>query len=191
MNLLVLISEQIEPEPLAWLSDRCDVVREDQGSAKFIDALARCRALVVRTYTRVDESLLAQAPKLGVIARAGVGLDNIDLKACARRGVRVLHTPDANTQSVVEFVMCVILDRARPRPAARAGLSLKAWQAHRQQAQVSHDLADLTLGVMGNGANRLSSGARRGLAWDFKCIYHDLQEISDSHRWGARPDGPR
>ncbi len=185
-NFLVLIAEQIEPEPLAWLSERCDVVRADQGSPTFQETLAKCEALVVRTYTQVDESLLAQAPALRVVARAGVGLDNVDLEACAKRGVRVVHTPDANTQSVVEYVMCVVLDYARPRPAASAGLSLEAWKADRERAQVSHDLADLTLGIWGLG--RIGSRvARAATALGLRVIYHDLREVEEPDRWGASP----
>ncbi len=185
-ELSVLVAEEIEPEAIAWLEARCRVVREDPGSPRFGDALAGCRGLVVRTYTRVDDSLLGRAPLLRVVARAGVGLDNIDLDACAARGARVVHTPDANTQSVVEFTIGAILDHVRPVSLARAGLSLKDWKGDRERAMIARDLADCTLGIWGLG--RIGSRiAQVSTSLGVETIYHDIREIEPGDRHGARP----
>src|SRR5207244_13338681 len=72
------------------------------------------QALVVRTYTRVNEAMLAQAPRLKVVGRGGVGLENIDVAACRRRGVEVVYTPDANTLAVGDFVFGALLQLLRP-----------------------------------------------------------------------------
>lgn len=183
---IVLVAEELEPEALAWLAARCSVVRENPDSDAFECALAACRGLVVRTYTQVDEPLLNRAPELRVVARAGVGLDNIDHQACERRGVRVVHTPDANTQSVVEFTLGAILDHVRPRTPARPGLSLADWKSDRERARVEHDLADQTLGIWGLGriGTRL---ARASNALGIETIYHDIREIPETERCFAEP----
>ncbi len=139
----------------------------------------------MRTYTRVDEGLLARAPQLRVVARAGVGLDNIDQRACAARGVRVLSTPGANTQSVVEFVLMVVLDALRPAPDVAGGLDLARWKALRTGATGEHDLADLTVGILGLG--RIGSRLARALGGlGVACVFHDIREIPSSQRFGAR-----
>jgi phosphoglycerate dehydrogenase-like enzyme len=109
--------------------------------------------LVVRTYTIVDGAFLDRAPKLKVVGRAGVGLDNIDLDACKQRGVRVVYTPDANTQAVVEFILALMLDHYRPRtdlppPGAHAGADI--FHSLRK-TEVGTQLDQLTLGIVGFG----------------------------------------
>ena len=102
---LVIQTEDLDPEPAAWLAERCELVVCPAGdTARFRPLLARAQGLVVRTYTQVNPALLEQAPNLKVVGRAGVGLENIDLAACRARGVRVVHTPGANTRAVVELV---------------------------------------------------------------------------------------
>lgn len=182
---MVLLAEEIENEQVVWLRERCEVLCLGPQERGFEEALARAEGLVVRTYTRVDEDLLAQAPRLRAVARAGVGLDNIDLRACSKRGVRVLSTPDANTQSVVEFVLMVVLDALRPAPDAPGGLDLARWKALRTSATGEHDLADLTVGILGLG--RIGSRLARALGGlGVASVFHDIREIPPSQRFGAR-----
>jgi len=94
------------------------VWRHIDQAGQLDELLASADGLIVRTYTQVDEALLAKAPKLKVVGRAGVGLDNFDLPACRKHNVRVVYTPDANTQAVVEYVTALILDAYRPLPAS-------------------------------------------------------------------------
>ena len=84
-----------------------------------------------------------------VVARAGVGLDNIDLDACKERGVVVVHTPAANTQAVVEFVTAQILGALRPTPALQSGADSTRWRELRREAVVERQLSELTLGIWG------------------------------------------
>src|SRR5690625_88714 len=101
MAPVVLVTETLAKAPAHWLFDQVDVdmrwVKYD--SAAFSSQLDAAAGLVVRTYTQVDDKLLDKAPELKVVGRAGVGLDNIDLEACRKRGVKVVYTPDANTQA--------------------------------------------------------------------------------------------
>ncbi len=146
----VVITETLDQTCADWLGERCEVVWH-QHDAPGLDAqLADADALVVRTYTEVNDALLDQAPNVKVIGRAGVGLDNFDLPACEKRGVRVVYTPDANTQAVVEYVFGLILDHYRPRTALTPGTASQQFHALRK-TEVGIELADLTLGILGMG----------------------------------------
>lgn len=146
----VLITETLASTAADWLAQHADVVWCSYDSDEFNQQIAEAQALVVRTYTIIDEALLDRAPKLRVIGRAGVGLDNIDLEICKRRGVRVVHTPDANTQAVVEYVLALMLDHYRPRTDLPAHASAEAFHALRK-TEVGTQLDQLTLGIVGFG----------------------------------------
>src|SRR5690348_859540 len=123
MPPLVIQTEHLDPEAAAWLADRCELaVCPSEDEPRFSQLPSRAAGLVIRTYTQVNESLLARAPHLRVVARAGVGLDNVDAAACRARGVTVLSTPDANTRAVVEYVTALMLDALRPRPSVDGAL---------------------------------------------------------------------
>ena len=83
--MTVIQTEHLSPQAATWLAERADLVVGDAESAAFAAAAPRAAALVVRTYTQVNDALLARLPALRAVGRAGVGLDNIDLDACARR----------------------------------------------------------------------------------------------------------
>lgn len=146
----VVITETLDQMCADWLSERCEVVWHPHDAPGLESQLADADALVVRTYTEVNDALLDQAPNVKVIGRAGVGLDNFDLPACEKRGVRVVYTPDANTQAVVEYVFGLILDHYRPRTALTPGTNAQAFHALRK-TEVGLELADLTLGILGMG----------------------------------------
>ena len=146
----VVITETLDQTCADWLSEHCEVVWHQHDAPGMDAQLADADALVVRTYTEVNDALLDQAPNVKVIGRAGVGLDNFDLPACEKRGVRVVYTPDANTQAVVEYVFGLILDHYRPRTALAPGTDAQAFHALRK-TEVGLELADLTLGILGMG----------------------------------------
>ncbi len=183
---VVIVTEPLTAEPLAWLGERAEVVLAGAGTPEFDLAAADAEGLVVRTYTTVDAALLARTPRLRAVGRAGVGLDNVDLDACAARGVRVVHTPDANTPAVVEFVMACMLDATRPRTYLDRALDPDAWNALRADLVAPRQLAGSTLGVWGLG--RIGSRvARAGAALGMTVVYHDLREVPPAEREGAEP----
>ncbi|MFI4860104.1 MAG: NAD(P)-dependent oxidoreductase [Phycisphaerales bacterium JB063] len=147
-----VITETLDSRCADWLAERCDVVWCSHDAPGFDAHLAEASALVVRTYTIVDDALLDRAPALRVVGRAGVGLDNIDLEACRRRGVAVVYTPDANTQAVVEYVFGLVLDHYRPRPRGTMEAATTPDQFHAlRKTHVGQEVADLSLGVVGLG----------------------------------------
>lgn len=154
----VLITERLDGDCAAWLAERVEVVWVEHGAP---DAMARelpgADGMVVRTYTRVDAALLAQAPKLRVVGRAGVGLDNFDLPACAAAGVAVVYTPDANTQAVVEYVTGLMIDHVRPKtpipppPPGATDEQVAATFHGLRHTEVGRQLDEMTLGILGFG----------------------------------------
>lgn len=185
----IVITEPLDPAAVAWLAERCEVVQPEPGdAAAFAAALATADALVVRTYTRVDAAMLSRAPRLRVVGRAGVGLDNIDEAACAARGVAVVHTPDANTHAVTEFVWSLIFSVVRPLEPIGRALPEHDWRLLRDSSLAPRELAGMTLGVLGLG--RIGrSVARVGGALAGRVIYHDVRAIAPSERAGAEPVG--
>ncbi len=183
---IVLLTEHLDDEPAAWLRERCTVVAAAPDSPEFAAVASTASALLVRTYTRVDAAMLDRLPRLRVVARAGVGLDNVDQDACAARKVRVLNTPDANTSAVIEFVTALMLDATRPRLFLSEAVEPARWKELRQELRARKQLRELTLGIWGLG--RIGSGvARVGVALGMRVIYHDVLTFDGPRRFGAEP----
>lgn len=181
-----MISESLSERPLDWLAERCDVARVRFDDPAFDDALAVADGLVVRTYTVVDEDLLERSPRLRVVGRAGVALDNIDVPACRGRGVEVVHAPGANSSAVAEYVFALIFDALRPRAAMTRAMDLEEFNRVRGELLAPRQLEGMTLGVLGYGRIGARVG-RIGRAFGMRVIYHDLLEITEDRRHGAEP----
>jgi phosphoglycerate dehydrogenase-like enzyme len=183
---LAIQTEHLDAEPARWLAERCELIACGTGESRFAELLTRAHALVVRTYTRVDAALLERAPNLRVVGRGGVGLENIDLDACKARGVRVVSTPDANSQAVCEFVVALLLDAVRPRVMLDKALDDTAWKRARRELVGRREVSELTIGVYGLG--RIGTRVARALSGlGAKVQYCDLREIPADERAGASP----
>lgn len=182
----VLVTETLSPAAMTWLRGETEAIESPVQASGFGDAAARATGLVVRTLTRVDERLLDRMPRLKVVGRAGVGLDNIDLEACRRRHIRVVHTPDANTQAVVEYVLCLLCDALRPRLFLERPVDAEAWERIRQEVCGESQMDERTLGILGLGriGSRVAEVAR---AIGFRTLYHDVRAIEPSARHAAEP----
>jgi D-3-phosphoglycerate dehydrogenase len=174
---LVLVTEGSDPTPLDWLRTRCTVLDAPVDSPAFAQNIASADALVVRTYTRVNESLLARAPRLKVVARGGVGLENIDVPACRRRNVEVVYSPDANTLAVGDFVFGLMLQLLRPwSPFKDKVYEAKEFKRIRDTVR-GRQLNELTLGILGLGrvGRRVAHIAVHGFG--MRVLYNDIAEI--------------
>lgn len=171
----VLVTEPIAQECLDWISTRFETVRDDL--AEVHDQLGSFDALVVRTYTQVNDDLLMQMPSLKVVGRAGVGLDNIDLDACQKRGVAVVYTPEANTDSVVEFVLGNIIDGLRTRHRLSEAPSPSEWKQMRDTLITPRQLHGATLGILGFGriGTRLALAAQ---TLGMRVLFCDIKQDS-------------
>lgn len=149
---LVLVTEESDPAPLAWLREHARVVEAAPSSPGFDAALPEADGMVVRTYTKVNVALLARCPKLKVVGRGGVGLENIDVKACRARGVEVVYTPDANTLAVGDFVIGFALQLLRPWALFRDRVYEPAEFKRVRNTLRGVQLNELTIGIVGMGS---------------------------------------
>src|SRR5246127_2843420 len=125
--------------------------------------------LVVRSAVQVDDALMEHAPKLRVIGRAGVGVDNIDAEAATRRGVVVMNTPGANAVAVAELTIGLMLALARKLPAANTTMHAGKWEKKSLQGA---ELRGKTLGIVGLGRVGLEV-ARRARGFGLEIIGSD------------------
>ena len=184
---IVVVTEPLATEPLEWLGARSTLVQSDPTDIpRFQASLQSAQALIVRTYTIVDTQLLDQAPHLQVVGRAGVGLDNIDLDACQARRIRVVHTPNSNTNAVVEYVTQMMLCAIRPIARLDQSAPGSHWHELRKTAVSPRCSADSTLGIVGMGQIG-SAVARVGSALAMRMIYNDIRDIPENERFGAVP----
>ena len=181
---VVVVTEGSSPAPLAWLKQRADVREIGPESAGFIDALAEAAGLIVRTYTRVDETMLRHAPNLKVVGRGGVGLENIDVSACRTRGVDVVYTPDANTQAVAELVAGLMVKLVRPWFENRlAPFTAEHFKQMRESA--GEQLDGLVLGILGMGRVGQTVARVAQAGFGMRVLYHDIRDVSAELRTPA------
>ena len=170
----VVVSETLDEDALAYLAERARIVRTSPRDV--LGVIAGADALCVRTYTRVDGALLDAAPRLKVVGRAGVALDNIDVPACRARGVEVVHTPEANTLAVVDYTMAAVIRMNRRFWPMDGFLTPEAFHRTRKQA-FGRFLADATLGIV--GAGRIGSRVGRAAAGlGMTVLYNDIRDVA-------------
>jgi D-3-phosphoglycerate dehydrogenase / 2-oxoglutarate reductase len=167
---VVLVAEELAPSAIQVLSADFEVRHVDGADrSALLPALADVDAVLVRSATRIDAEALAAADRLSVVARAGIGLDNVDVAAATARGVLVVNAPTANIVSAAEHAVALLLAVARHVPAADASLKSGEWKRSRFTGV---EVADKTVGVVGLGrigvlvAQRLSAFGTRLLAYD-------------------------
>ncbi|UOQ58209.1 phosphoglycerate dehydrogenase [Leucobacter allii] len=146
---VVLIAEQLSPATIAALGPDFEVVHVDGTDREALrSALRSADAILVRSATQLDAEAIGWAPRLKVIARAGVGLDNVDIKAATQAGVMVVNAPTSNIISAAELTVAHILGLARHLPRAHASLSAGAWK---RSAFTGIELYEKTVGIIGLG----------------------------------------
>ena len=168
----IVIAEKVSPATLAILRGEpgWDVVTADAIPAGGLPtALADADALIVRSAVQADAELLAHAPKLRLIGRAGVGVDNIDTAEATRRGIVVMNTPGANAVAVAELTLGLMIAMARSIPRANAGMHEGKWEKKTLQGT---ELRGKTLGIVGLGRIGLEV-ARRAKAFGMTLIGYD------------------
>jgi phosphoglycerate dehydrogenase-like enzyme len=171
---LVIVTEGSDARPLDWLRQQANVVEMRADDPRFAGLLAEAQGLAVRTYTKVNDALLAGAPKLKVVGRGGVGLENIDVPACRRRGIEVVYTPDANTLAVGDFVFGGLLQLLRPwAPFREKTYAPEEFKKIRNTLR-GKQLNELTIGILGMGrvGKRVGNIAANGFG--VRVIYNDL-----------------
>ena len=167
---VVLIAEELSPATVDALGPDFDI-RHVDGTDRpaLLAALADANAVLIRSATQVDAEAIAAGPNLRVIARAGVGLDNVDVPAATRAGVMVVNAPTSNVISAAELAITHLLALARHLPAADASMKAGQWK---RSAFTGAELYEKTVGVVGLGrigvlvAQRLAAFGVELIAYD-------------------------
>jgi D-3-phosphoglycerate dehydrogenase len=167
---VVLIAEKLAPSVLSVFGDEVEVQHVDgTDRPALLEAVKGADALLVRSATKVDAEVFAAANRLKIVARAGVGLDNVEVPAATARGVLVVNAPTSNIVSAAEHAVALLLSVARQVPAADQSLRGGEWK---RSSFSGVELQGKTIGVVGLGKiGQLFS--QRLAAFDTKLIAYD------------------
>jgi D-3-phosphoglycerate dehydrogenase len=178
MTFHVLVADNVDKAALDVLTAAEGFIVTAGGQLtreQVIAALPQADALVIRSATTADAELLGYAERLKVIARAGVGVDNVDLATATEKGIVVMNTPDGNTISTAEFTLGLMLSLARFIPNGFEDMKHGKWD---RKTWVGIELRGKTLGVVGFG--RIGRAvAKRALAFDMNVLAYDPYIPSD------------
>ncbi len=145
----ILVADELAPEGMAILEEAADVtIRTGMDEDALREALPPYHALVVRSATKPTARSLELAENLTVIGRAGIGIDNIDLKAATERGIVVMNTPEANAVTTGELALSLMMSLARNIAAADASMKAGRWD---KKQLIGTELRGQRLGVLGLG----------------------------------------
>jgi (S)-sulfolactate dehydrogenase len=155
---------------------------------ELLERMATAPALIVRNRTQVNAELLAAAPRLRVVGRLGVGLDNIDVAACKARGIEVIPATGANALAVAEYVIAMALVLLRGAYLSTGAITAGEWP--RARLSEGREAAGKTLGLVGfGGIGRLSASMARALG--MKTIAYDPLLPADAPAWNETGTGRR
>jgi D-3-phosphoglycerate dehydrogenase / 2-oxoglutarate reductase len=167
---VVLIAEELSPATVEALGPDFEIRRcNGADRAELLPAIADVDAVLVRSATKVDEEALGVARRLKVVARAGVGLDNVDVRTATQNGVMVVNAPTSNIVSAAELAVALMLAAARNVAPASAALRKGEWKRSRY---TGIELYEKTVGIVGLGrigvlvAQRLSAFGMKVIAYD-------------------------
>ncbi len=167
---VVLVAEELSPAGIALLESAFEVRYADGADrAKLLPALADVDAVIVRSATKIDAEAISHGRRLRVVARAGVGLDNVDVDAATKAGVMVVNAPASNIVSAAEHAVALLLALARNVPQAMRSLQGGQWK---RSAFTGVELQDKVVGILGLGrigtlvAERLAAFGMTVIAYD-------------------------
>lgn len=171
MTYHVLALDNVDKKAIELLekTEGFKVTAGNLSREEVIKLLPDADAMVIRSTTQADADLLAHATKLKAIARAGVGVDNVDLEEATKRGIVVMNTPDGNTIATAEYTLGMMLALARHIPAGHRSLDDNKWD---RKSFMGIELRGKTLGIVGFG--RIGRAvAKRALAFEMTVLTYD------------------
>src|ERR1700761_3841622 len=174
----ILVAEPLAPAAVDILRAQAgwDVVLADPKT--YQAELHDCDALLVRSAVKVNKDVLSKAPKLKIIGRAGVGVDNVDLPAATEAGVLVMNTPGGNAVSVAEHTLALMLSMARSVPQASASTKSGKWE---KKKFLGTELRGKTLGIVGLGSIGREV-VKRAKPFEMRILGHDPYVSSQAVR---------
>src|SRR3990172_1518649 len=168
----VLVCDKLAKEGVEILKSERDFdvdVKNEVPPDQLKTIIGEYDAVIVRGATKLSADVIEYADRLKVICRAGVGVDNVDVRAASRKGIIVMNTPGGNTTSTAEHTMALIMSLVRNVPQAVAAMRAGRWE---KKKFIGTQLAGKTLGVVGLGRVGIEV-AKRARAFDMKVIVYD------------------
>jgi glyoxylate reductase len=175
---LVIVSHTLPESWLVKLNGRCRVVIGPETSVspgltpEVAARLPEAQGILELLTVPIDEPLLERAPKLKVVSNMAVGVDNVDLAACTRRGIPVGHTPGVLTEGTADLTMALLLATARRLFEASQDARQGRWTTWEPAGWLGADLSGATLGIVGMGKIG-TAVARRASAFDMRLVYNN------------------
>ena len=168
VGMKIIVADKISERGIALLRETgWEIVTP--AAAALPSEIGSADGLVVRSATKVTAALMEAAPRLRVVGRAGVGVDNVDIEAATRRGVLVMNTPGGNSVSVAEHTFALMLALARAVPQSNASIQAGRWE---KSSTSGTELRGKTIGLVGFG--RVGTEvARRAHGMDMKVVAYD------------------
>ncbi len=154
----------------------CEVLSAYSGEA-LLRQLHDSEGLVVRSRLMIDDAVLARAPRLRFIARAGAGMENIDMEACARRGIRLYNSPEGNRDAVAEHALGMLLALMNKLPKADREVRHGIWD---RVSNAGHELGGSTVGIIGFGQMGMAF-AQRLQGFGVQVLAHDKYRSAHGH----------
>lgn len=187
----VLLYEPIHEVGTRLLAERCELLYADSlEEARLLELVRDVSAILIRFNGKVTKAIMEAAPKLRVIGRHGVGLENVDLQAAKERNIQVVYTPQANAVSVAEHFLGLALALAKNIPEADRAVREGRW--HVRHELVSRELNGKTLGVLGLGRIGLQTARLCKMGLDMSILYFDVRDFPEADRsLGAKRVGIR
>ena len=170
-RMKIVVAEKISRKGIELLraEPRWQVVETEPGREKLLPELRDATALIVRSAVQADAELLERAPRLQVIGRAGIGVDNVDIEAATKKGVLVMNTPGGNSVSVAEHALALMLAMARSIPQANESTHAGRWEKKLFEGQ---ELRGKVLGILGLGRIGVEV-VKRARALEFEILAYD------------------
>ncbi len=183
MRPKVLVTRKVFDETLSLLGKHFDIESNQRDvpftPAQLVKRLQGKAGGITLLTDIIDERVLAQSPDLKIVCNLAVGFNNIDLKACTRRGVMVTNTPGVLDDTTADFTWCLLLAAARRIVEGDNFLRAGKWKGWVFTYFMGHDIHRKTLGILGLG--RIGKGvARRAKGFDMRVIYHDPTRVDEA-----------
>lgn len=177
----ILVTREVFPETLDYLARHFEVESNPSDTpfrpAQLAERLADKDGALITLTERIDAELLSRCPKLKAVCNIAVGFNNIDLKACAERGVMATNTPGVLDDSTADFTWALILATARRVTESEAWLRAGQWSGWKLKQFLGVDVHHATLGILGMG--RIGQAvARRARGFDMTVLYHNSRRLS-------------
>jgi len=174
----VLLYENMHEEGKAILKEKADIFFAEQLDEDYlIGRVKEIDGIVIRANGRVSRKVIESAPKLKVIGRHGVGVENIDLEAATEKGIWVVNTPDANDASVAEHFFGLALMLSKMLRKGEMALKEGRWEARYQY--IGNELHGKTLGILGFGRIGKTVGQMGYKGFEMKILYYDTMQYKE------------